>query len=470
MAAGISGVGRIVRRIGVLEVAAGTGFAALKLLYAARAVFGDGPAGLPCVIVGADTELYLRSADAPLASKALFAGIEPFGYPLFLKAVGSDWRIAVVVQTLVSIAAWAWLAWSVRALVAHRAAAVVGELGILAAGLAASFQVYDAAISTESLSVSLLVATTAAAVRFGSGATRRRVVVFLVFLGLAATTRDTNAVIALTVAGIAVVGLVLRRGEWRRLAAVAGVGVLIGLAALGSAQVGRRWYLQTVDTVAIRLVGTDDSERFLVARGLPMSPAVQELHDDFEGSYPELVAGAPRFVPYLDWIDTDGRGAYLAYLLRHPGYVLGEPLAHVDEMMLPDQGYLGVRFGCTIKVDPVTRRLGAVGLPEVVAVAFAWTVLAGLGIARFALRGVGAQRNAARWVALLGLTTIPHVLAVYHGDALELGRHSLGVAAHLRIFTWLATAVLIDVVLERRAQSRAAKPTGHDAPVPPKPQ
>ncbi len=472
MAAGWSGVGRIVRRVGVLECAAGTGFAALKLLYAARAVFGDGPAGLPCVIVGADTELYLESARAPLTSKALLAGIEPFGYPLFLKAVGSDWRIAVVVQTLVSIAAWSWLAWSVRVLVTHRTAAIVGGLGILATGLAASFQVYDVAISTESLSVSLLVATTAAAVGLRAGTTGRRVAVLLVFLGLAATMRDTNAVIALTVAAMAAVAIVFRRGEWRRLGAVAAVSLLIGLAALGSAQIGRRWYLQTVDTVAIRMVGdgNEGSERFLVARGLPMSPAVQELHDDFEGRYPELVARSPRFVPYLDWIDAEGRAAYLAYLVRHPGYVLGEPLAHADEMMLPDQGYLGVRFGCTIEVDPVTRRLGALGFAEVPAVAFVWTLLAALGIAGLAWRGVGAQRASARLVVLLGFTAVPHLLAVYHGDALELGRHSLGVAAQFRVVTWLATAVLIEVALARRGQSVGAMPTGHEAPVPPKPQ
>ncbi len=123
-----------------------------------------------------------------------------------------------------------------------------------------------------------------------------------------------------------------------------------------------------------------------------------------------------------------------------------------------------------VEVDPVTRRLGALGFAEVPAVAFVWTLLAALGIAGLAWRGVGAQRASARLVVLLGFTAVPHLLAVYHGDALELGRHSLGVAAQFRVVTWLATAVLIEVALARRGQSVGAMPTGHEAPVPPKPQ
>ena len=52
----------------------------------------------------------------------------------------------------------------------------------------------------------------------------------------------------------------------------------------------------------------------------------------------------------------------------------------------------------------------------------------------------------------LAIFWIPHALAIYHGDALGVERHSMTLAAHARIIFWITAAIVVDRIVNNMAQ------------------
>ena len=106
-----------------------------------------------------------------------------------------------------------------------------------------------------------------------------------------------------------------------------------------------------------------------------------------------------------------------------------------------------------MRPGPITRAIGGLGLPPF-RITAAWAALASVGLAMALWFGDRARRGLGCTILAIGCIVIPHALAAFHGDALELARHSLGAAVQARIFVWTATAFAIDAFVMRRRQSQ----------------
>ncbi|HEY3833477.1 MAG TPA: hypothetical protein VGO03_14360 [Acidimicrobiia bacterium] len=449
------------RRTRWIVLAATVLFVGLRATHAVLAVTRDDIYGShrPRIIFSPDTTVYLKAAKGALLSRQFLEARGPFGYSLFLKLVGSNLRAAVLVQTALSIAAWVYLAEQVRRAFTSEVAAIVGFLGVLAIGLAPAFMAWDAAVLTECLSIALVCVVIALAVRLAVSATTATAVAFAIALALASVVRDVNAFFA---AGVGVAAAVLlcvpraRAGQVKRLAAVAIVCLTSAAVALGLSGASNRSFYAVADSIVVHVGGQPDGVQWFIAHGMPNDGSLQLLRENYSLNQTQLFDDAPRLHAFHDWLMQHGSSTYYEYLATHPKWVLRQPLSQLTFLFAPYIDPIARFWGN--EPDIVSQTIGHFGMPSLL-VDGIWATLAALGlIVAIARRRLGAKDRRVAWtIVVIGALVVPHALAVYHGDALEVSRHAVTLAAQTRIAVWIATVLLLDRFVEwRRARTGGA--------------
>ncbi len=440
-----------------VQVAIATLFVVLKIVYLVRALQPGANDGLH-VILGSDSGTYVTGAGLSIFSKAFYEAPGPFGFLVLFKLVARNVRALVIAQTLISIAAWIGLALSVQSAMRTNVAKLVGFAGVIATGLAPAFVMYDVAVATESLAISLGCVVLALAVRLAVRADRLTIIAFVVAFAAAAFTHDADALLAGGVGVVALLALAVprwRAAHMRQLLVVGIVLVVVGGVETELSNAARRWYWPTAETLTYRVAGTPAGYKWLVAHGMPNDGSVHLLQSQgYFLAYQGFQNDDPPYHALRHWLDVKGRSTYTRYLLTHPGYVLFEPRHSLADQFTPNVAALATAQH--IRPDPVIRAIGAVGLPGF-RITMGWALLAMLALvwALWAERGKWPEhRRIGYTILFMAVIVIPHALAVFHGDVFELGRHSISVALQARVVVWAATAFALDAVLLRRRSAQ----------------
>jgi hypothetical protein len=428
-------------------------FAALELGYAIWVAFvAHGPVG-PRVGYGPDSAVYIAAARAPVWSRHFLAGPGAFGFLLLAKVCARNLRAIVIVQSLLAVAAWTLLATTAVGVVRSNLARWVALVGILGLGLAPGVVQWNAFITTESLSLSLLCVVVALGLRVARRGDRRELVAFVVAIAAFAYTRDTNS---LVVGVLAVVALVLAtRRSWRVRGVVIGVAGLLfafSAATLANAAEPPRWYWPLAETTSIRLLADPGATRYLVDHGFPLDARTRAL----PGKYIFIVSQvteSPAYRPFRRWVRVDGRRVYVDFLVTHPGWALRKPFD--DRKALFDLGVIE-GYGDSYVNHPggPFAVIGAIAAPRSSPFAELWTVAGAIAVA-----GLFWRRASGR--ALLGAVAITGSLAIvayysaWHGDALEVYRHALSATVELRLALWLVTVLAVDACMMRARDGSA---------------
>lgn len=286
------------------------GPAACSVAAAGLAAFRLWQALVGAPIEWQDSRQYEAAGSHPITSGALWAGRRPPLAPLLWKVTGSP-EAFVVVQTVVSIAAWIVLALVVGRLAPSRWGRMVATLLIL--GFAATRPVtqWDRSVLSESLSLTALALLLAAAIAWAGRPTRLRAVGLITAALLFAAARDTQvwvvALLALTLgAHAAWRGL---RGDmaWARpamvvAAALTAIVVLTG----GSAAASHREVRNVKNALAMRIFPYPDRTAWFGDHGMPQARAVARLARTIEpaNGEPPMVwvdLADARFRPLAQW-------------------------------------------------------------------------------------------------------------------------------------------------------------------------
>lgn len=424
-------------------------FAAAMMGYACWAAFtGHGRATAVRVGYGSDSLIYLTGAKAPIWS-ASFLKSPPFLFTLLAKLCLRNLRAIVIVQSAIAVGAWLFLAATLASKLRAPAVRGLAFVFILFLGLSPPILLWNATIATESLSVSVLCIAIATWIRLADGAGRGGFIAFVVALVALALTRDTNAYVLLVVGAIAVVVAAVRRDvRWRGLA-VAAVCVVTGLGTIAASNHAGRWFDPLNETISLRLLSSPEATRYLVAHGMPLDANVRRLNAPH--MYPFLrndLHSAPKYAAYRNWVRARGRTTYVTFLLTHPGSDLSGPFKDRDRLLAPElRDYGWLSYDEPRGPFTIAGSLGFPGSPVLVEV---WIGLAAIAAGALARRR--DRRSLLTAAALLALVIVPHYLVVWHGDALEIDRHSLGAAVQLRIVLWVITALALDAVLARSVE------------------
>jgi hypothetical protein len=411
--------------------------------------------GLPHhVFYANDSSIYMHDSRAPFWAKAVLAGARPVAYMLFVKVLVHDLHLIVLAQTVLWIAACGACAMSLAAVVRSRAARAVAYVTVGLIAISAPLMEWTGSISNECLSLSLTMATFAAAVRLALAPTRRVAIVFSVLLGLLAFVRDTNAMIAVLI-GIGAVVVLLARRDRRSLAGpIAVVALAAGGIALVLASIGARWYEPLLDVEVVRLQNDSTAAPYIHAHGFPDDVQVRRLGIALGFlDHSRQVFVSPQYAPLRDWTHRDGRSVYGRFLLTHPGWALDTAFKGRRDLITPDVSAYAIVMH--VPLPAVSERARTFTLFDSLQNAEIGALLAGalLIVAAWRTGRRGGDRRRARAWLVLGFGTaglwVVHSIAAFHGDAFEIPRHALSAALTLRLAMIAAIVGGIDLLVAR---------------------
>jgi hypothetical protein len=436
-----------------------------------------------------DSYSYLEVAKLNPLSADFLAGPRPFTTPLLFKLLGSD-ELRIYAQLALSIVCWVALAATVARLLKNARLRPWAYAAILALSLAAWIVQWDSALLSESLSLSLMAAVTAAWLWFVERPSWPRVAAILLLSLLWAFTRDTNAfVVAFT---LPLLAIALWRSRRKRLIAVALVGgIAIFAANLVSANAGAtddqraavlsgkpgggfarsaelralptqqyllvlhgRWEYPLLNIIGMRILPDHERVKYFQYHGMPVTPRLLQATGERGGGQNGVFFKAPELAGFRRWEEEKGQRTYLRYLVTHPDYVVSSMASGAGLVLFPreDIAELGI---WSKPPDPVGAALpGPVNrlfFSHSLASGVVWALLLALA---FFLALTRVPRRIWLVPATMIVITVPHMLVVWHGDALEPERHGVPVAIMAR----LGVLLLILFGLDANARSRLRAP------------
>jgi hypothetical protein len=249
--------------------------------------------------------------------------------PLFVRTLGRDARLIVLAQAVIGAASWGVLAWVLaRRFFSSLVGLAVGA-AVLVFSMTATVAIWDAAVLSESLSISLLVLLIAASMRVLDQPNPTRIAVAVCLGGLWVFTRDPNAYMlgaaALTVASLVLVGRLPRPAF-----IVATAWAVLAVAALACQSASPRWELALYDILGDRILTDRSATQEFARAGMPVTPQVLAMRHRTAGqgsrTKPELAQLRRPSRVVRAWSCWTGRAApdrAGAEVGLVPGYVLG---------------------------------------------------------------------------------------------------------------------------------------------------
>lgn len=352
-----------------------------------------------------------------------------FTVPLLYHFASAD-RQRAGAQLAISILCWTLLAFAAAYALRTSELKPVAFALILLFSLSTPVLLWDRFLMAESASASLtaaLVASWLVFLRRPGGWTVSAVVVstfLFVFV------RETHAVLMAGLSCVLMIWSILPGPRRHRILAAAFIAAISGWSLFSVSRSRERWTFDMENVIAQRILTEPARLAEFQRAGMPVTPKLRGLAGKYASSDDWAFSRAPELESFRTWLDRDFGKAYLRYLLRNPSWALAAPFG--DSRLLspnPLQPPFSVYFEKqSLHLPGSAQRLL---YPDS---GSSLLVLCMVGIASVTWGGIrrGLRRETAVSI-LLVLSTIPHGLVAWHGDAMEVARHGVPVATDLRL-------------------------------------
>jgi hypothetical protein len=395
---------------------------------------------IPPVILWPDSTAYESVARQPLWSLGLWSGARPPLTPLLWKLTGTPTGF-VVAQTMISVAAWVFLAVTVGTILPAGWRRTVAVYLVLAFATTTPVTLWDRSVLSETLALSFLAAFVASLIWVARRPTTLRIIGVAVTGVGGALARDTQIWTMLMVAGVvglcAVIAFLRRRQFPVRAGVLACVLLVLSGACLGLENNAGRNVINLENIFAVRIFPYPDRVAWFAAHGMPDSKVMDEeasqISNPTNGTAKlvPFVLGNPHLNRLYAWFGTDASRAYVLWLVEHPLYVLTEPYKTPRR---------AIDFNPDITVYAATNRPSSPMNP-LLWPSWWWVIDATVAACWLApVRRLLRNRDV-RVVAVLGLLALPALDIAWHGDGQEVTRHMIEAYVQLR----LAVVILLIV-------------------------
>lgn len=260
-----------------------------------------------------DSIMYMETAKLSLLNPYFYPH-KPFFYSFFVKILGRNIMAILIVQNILSIAAWFFLGNCIRKQMKNVYLGWLSLFIILAYSCAAYLTIWDVKVMTESVSISLLVTFIGLYLIVLNSQFKSKLVWCLIAVGfMLATIRDTNAYFLLLI-GIMTLALsfylrrssltINKKGMYLFLG-----GVLVAFFASYITQ-SYRYPESLCGTLTTRVGNYPGASAYLYPRGFP---------------YLKLnPLGCVDSVDAVHWLQKHGKSIYASFLITHPNYTFNE--------------------------------------------------------------------------------------------------------------------------------------------------
>src|SRR5262245_4597931 len=388
-----------------------------------------------------DTVTYVQKASWPLLRWGLHIGPlsgimswwlhgRPPTVPLFYKLVGGNpWAITVL-QLSLSISCWGLLALFVARAVRLQQLQLTAFLFILLFALSDPIILWDGALLSESISLSIMALFIVTWLWLIEGWNRQKVALMLAVAFLWVFTRDTNAWVVLMLAGVLAAVASLWRSQRRYLLIAATFAVLFVGDEI-SDNSAKRWQTTFMNVIGKRVLPDPEARAYFAQLGMPVTLALMRLSGHFAWDRDRAFFRDPALQDFRDWLNIHGKSSYLRFLLVHPNRALGTPLRNGEAILAPNlDGYRPAGFSPILK--------GAMAeLLYFKERTYLWMWASGLFVGFAATVVLRKSDPTCRVAIVLILLAYPHAIISWHGDAAEVGRHALQADVQFRLGLWI---------------------------------
>jgi hypothetical protein len=362
--------------------------------------------------------------------------------PLLYRALPGD-EARVVAQIAIGVLCWSALAFAVAKSLKHPLVARVGAILVLLLALCGQVAEWDQIILSESLSLSITALLFAAVLWLRLERSTRAVVGVLTVLVLWIFARELHAVLFIPVALVAVAWIVLRARRYLLVAlAIAAIGAWGGYAA---AQASANIRFNAYNLLVLRLLQQPGGATFFRQAKMPdlARLANESAQIQTQGVSAYLGNKSPTFrdPAWGAWIDRHWKLTYAEWLLDHPVRDITGPSSQLNELLSGFPNYGSARAVLPAPIQDALWERSSGDLPF-------WIVLTAVIWLVSLRRGRPGTLDA---LAAVGVAfSLLWYLASWHGDAAELPRHMIPIAASLRIALMTLSLAALDRSARRR--------------------
>ena len=424
---------------------------------------------------GGDTEVYLHMAALKWTNPYFYHGLRPWTVPILHSLVNGAKNIhnIILLQSIISYVSWIFLAFMVVCFLKDYLVRVFAFFLMAFIPFSGFIHHYNLVILSESLSFSFL------AVFLGSYLwyTNKRSILSVVFLAIVALlfafTRDTDAyrVLLMTLPILLLIIQEIRkktRGVIRHtILLIVFIFIFIGSNHSTSnihcrdcvtSYMNARWFMPIVNNVFQRILPFEDRVKYFEEHGLPVTPALMAMKDKWASSNNWQSAFDPKLAAEREWIYRHGRQTYMKYLITHPEYVFTSAIDYRDALLYLDgernAWYQGTakpfdaRFVFFLNDDRDLKMFLVLFLSSLILVLIIY-VRDG--------KEDGGHIMRVLLISYMIITAIPLGILIFHGDLMDLARHSYTNIIQLNLGFVLFYLFMADVLMMKMRMGAAKK-------------
>ena len=384
-------------------------------------------------------------------SRNMLAGARPPLTSFVLRTVvgvGGGDRLFVVVQWLFHIVAWSALSAFVYARSRYRLTGIILATWVLSTALLPQVHIWNFFVLSESIFLSCLPLLFLGLFLLFRGDVRRRSSLFLAaVLAAGVLARDLGAYLALSIGISVFVATVLVKSNRRKpylLLATATIGFVFTAFTAdigGPKATDKRWIFPFFNVIAQRILPDTSLQAEFSRRGMPVSESLKLRANTWASSDGFAFFNDPELASFRDWSTSRGSAVYRSFLLANPGFSIGRLMENrrtiLHEIPAGLAGYYPDGYpGISEQVFKIEARLLWWALPFVLA----------LMIALWQRRNGVLPDDKWRLASVLAtFLPVPVLMFVsYHGDAMEVSRHSVPTSVYLRLWFVCAAFLVLD--------------------------
>jgi len=236
--------------------------------------------------------------------------------PFFYKLAGNIPHSIALLQLSFSILCWGLLAIAVSRALQFYWLKPFAFLIILLFSLSDHIIMWDGAMLSDSISLSLMALFVASWLWLLENWNWQRAALMLMVAFLWAFSRDTNAWVVLMLAALLLtIGSLCRS---RRCLSIVPVLVMFFIANELSLNYSRRWVTPFFNVIGRRILPNAESTAFFAQFGMPVTPALMRLSGQLAWGQDWAFYKDPALQEFRHWTYDRGKSSYNNFLLAHP--------------------------------------------------------------------------------------------------------------------------------------------------------
>jgi hypothetical protein len=342
-------------------------------------------------------------------------------------------------QVLFSVVCWGLLAFFVSRLMRSRWLSVLAFGSVLFFSLSGMIAQWDFMVLSESISLSLLALFAAAWLWYLERPSGKRSLALLAVGFLFVFSREVNGYLVLALSAALLLVAWWKKRKW--LVPLASGLLAVFIAAQPLAGAGERWVFPFLNVLTQRILPDAEKVNFFASRGMPVNPELLSLSGGWANSQDFALYNSNALRDFQNWLYSYGKTDYYDYLLSHPVTWL-DPLTNAQRML----------GDATVwQAPPAYTPVLPAWLEQLVFFPYTWLLILVAAALAGWLIAVVRRRSSPAWIVPLGMLALvyPHLWVVWNGDAMEIGRHAVGVSTQLRLSLLLLLLLTLDAFATR---------------------